>query len=80
MDEINECTYDPPGVRNGTKPTFLEGATVKTLVAERQSAEATAEYDDQAAETSKLCNYGTRLKEIYDYRTFSIINSGFCFF
>lgn len=31
LDQINECTYDPPYVSNGTFPRFAEGALVNEL-------------------------------------------------
>merc|ERR1712072_608638 len=31
LDEINECTYDPPDVYNGSMPTWREGSKAKTL-------------------------------------------------
>ena len=54
LDEINECTYDPPGVQNGTRPTFMEGATIKTLIAERDPETIPTEYDDQVTGPSKI--------------------------
>jgi len=56
LDEINECTYDPPGVLNGTRPTFMDGATVKTLIGEREPESIDVEYGDQVTGPSKYQN------------------------
>ncbi|XP_078487465.1 ciCesA protein [Ciona intestinalis] len=42
LDEINSCTYDPPRVRNGSRPTWRDGANTVTLVGQAGLASAAA--------------------------------------
>ena len=58
LDQINECTYDPPLVSNGTFPQFMVGATVETLNIQssrfRSGPRAGDETIDETVEESKL--------------------------
>ena len=54
LDQINECTYDPPGVTNGTRPSFMEGATIKTVGVGQSPDGAFSPFEDTQTGASKL--------------------------
>jgi len=42
LDRINECTYDPPNVINGSRPMWMQGAQNKVLVGQASALATTA--------------------------------------
>ena len=59
LDQINECTYDPPGVSNGTKPTFEAGAAVRRLTAQSAgNVNVQVDIDDDEETTGPSKTFG----------------------
>nr|BAJ65324.1 cellulose synthase [Molgula tectiformis] len=68
LDDINECTYDPPEVGKGEIPSWATGAGVTLLAGQRALASIPVQTEVEAPETA---NTETE-SEYYDYENYQI--------